>query len=38
MVPAVTSRDLAKKAGIPLAEAQRIFQAAQEAAEHRLAE
>jgi len=34
----VTSYDLAQKAGIPLAEAQRIFQAARDAAGRRLAE
>ena len=32
----VTSYDLAEKAGIPLAEAQRIFQAARDAADRRL--
>jgi len=34
----VTSHDLAEKAGIPLDEARRIFQAAQDAAASRLAE
>jgi len=33
----VTSHDLAEKAGIPLDEARRIFQAAQDAADQRLA-
>ena len=32
----VTSHDLAEKAGIPLDEARRIFQAAQDAADRRL--
>lgn len=34
----VTSHDLAEKAGIPLEDAQRIFQAARDAVEARLAE
>ncbi len=34
----VTSYDLAEKAGIPLEDAQRIFQAAQDVAESRLME
>ena len=34
----VTSHDLAEKAGIPLDEARRVFQAAQQAADRRLAE
>lgn len=38
MATAVASHDLTEKAGIPLAEAQRILQAAQAAADRRLGE